>query len=128
MAKDLWFNPSSSVQMQTAMRLTPVWTNFTNQLEWTRTLASTANWIYWTKSWINFFLEDNVKFHISHIQPYSSPAHYVSDCPFDAQYPEFIQHEVQPAQDFPMRVNDPFSSTSETPTPTTSELLSVPTI
>ena len=41
----------------------------------------------------------------------ASPAHEITECPSAAQYPEFVQEQVQAAQGYVRPPNNPFSST-----------------
>ena len=41
----------------------------------------------------------------------ASPIHFVSDCPMAAQYPEFVQDQVNALQSFQKPGSDPFSNT-----------------
>ena len=41
----------------------------------------------------------------------ASPAHEITECPSAAQYPEFVQEQVQAAQGYARPQNNPFSST-----------------
>ena len=42
---------------------------------------------------------------------YASPTHDVSECPMAAQFPPFIQEQVQAAQGYSNPFNDPFLNT-----------------
>jgi len=125
MAEDLWFNPSSSAtssyipinvnryEIESSMTQLHQSVGMTNEDPYLLSKLDILNqkldqFLSGGQSQVSYFTYPTPQ---EMYPPYYSAAHCVSDCPLVAQYPVFIQGQVQVAQDFPSPINDPFSNT-----------------